>query len=183
MDCMTTRISDATRDNAIDIVQRAYAEGRINEPELEHRLDLILKASSAQQLRLAIADLPASPRTLAPVQPATTAGLASSSTDAAALIHFTGLFSGPIGPGLAWLATKSGSAVNREATKALNYQILAAAGFIVGGILSILGFGFPVFLWSIGWMALTIISVVKANRGEDWENPLTQITGFRPIKY
>lgn len=181
---MTTSISDTIREKAIDIVQRAYAEGRINEPELEHRLGLILEANSPQQLRMAIADLPAPPRTLAPTQPGTaTAGLASSSTDAAALIHFTGLFSGPIGPGLAWLATKNGSVVNREAAKALNYQILAAAGFIAGGMLSFLGLGFPLFLWTIGWMALTIISVVKANRGEDWENPLTQITGFRPITY
>lgn len=181
---MTTSISDTTREKAIDIIQRAYAEGRINEPELEHRLDLILEASSPQQLRMAIADLPAPPRTLAPTQPGTTtAGLASSSTDAAALIHFTGLFSGPIGPCLAWLATKNGSVVNREAAKALNYQILAAAGFVVGGMLSFIGLGFPLFLWTAGWMALTIISVVKANRGEDWENPLTQITGFRPITY
>ena len=181
---MTTSISDTIREKAIDIVQRAYAEGRINEPELEHRLGLILEANSPQQLRMAIADLPAPPRTLAPTQPGAVAtGLASSSTDTAALIHFTGLFSGPIGPGLAWLATKNGSVVNREAAKALNYQILAAAGFVVGGMLSFLGLGFPLFLWTIGWMALTIISVVKANRGEDWENPLTQITGFRPITY
>ena len=181
---MTTSISDTIREKAIDIVQRAYAEGRINEPELEHRLGLILEANSPQQLRMAIADLPTPPRALTPTQPGAVAtGLASSSTDTAALIHFTGLFSGPIGPGLAWLATKNGSVVNREAAKALNYQILAAAGFVVGGILSFIGLGFLLFLWTAGWMALTIISVVKANRGEDWENPLTQITGFQPITY
>jgi len=101
----------------------------------------------------------------------------------AALIHFSGLFSGPIGPGLAWLATKKNSTVNREAAKALNYQILAVAGFAVAMLLSIIGFGIPAFLWSAGCLALTIISAVKASRGEDWENPLTQITGFRPIAY
>ena len=55
----TSNISDVSREKAIEIVQRAYAEGRINEPELEHRLDLILEAGSQQQLRLAVADLPA----------------------------------------------------------------------------------------------------------------------------
>ena len=101
----------------------------------------------------------------------------------AALIHFSGLFSGPIGPGLAWLVTKKNSTVNREAAKALNYQLLAIAGFVAAMVLSIIGFGIPAFLWSVGCLALTIISAVKASRGEDWENPLTQITGFRPITY
>lgn len=180
----TPNISDTAREKAIELVQRAYAEGRINEPELEHRLDLILEASSQQQLRLAVADLPAPPQTLAPAQSlAAVPRPTTSSTDMAALIHFSGLFSGPIGPGLAWLATKKNSTVNREAAKALNYQILAVAGFAVAMLLSIIGFGIPAFLWSAGCLALTIISAVKASRGEDWENPLTQITGFRPIAY
>ena len=181
---ITPNISDTAREKAIELVQRAYAEGRINEPELEHRLDLILEAGSQQQLRLAVADLPAPPQTLAPAQSlAAVPRPTTSSTDMAALIHFSGLFSGPIGPGLAWLATKKNSTVNREAAKALNYQILAVAGFAVALLLSIIGFGIPAFLWSAGCLALTIISAVKASRGEDWENPLTQITGFRPIAY
>ena len=180
----TPNISDTVREKAIELVQRAYAEGRINEPELEHRLDLILEAGSQQQLRLAVADLPAPPQTLASAQSlAAVPRPTTSSTDMAALIHFSGLFSGPIGPGLAWLATKKNSTVNREAAKALNYQILAVAGFAVAMLLSIIGFGIPAFLWSAGCLALTIISAVKASRGEDWENPLTQITGFRPIAY
>ncbi len=180
----TPNISDTAREKAIELVQRAYAEGRINEPELEHRLDLILEAGSQQQLRLAVADLPAPPQTLAPAQSlAAVPRPTTSSTDMAALIHFSGLFPGPIGPGLAWLATKKNSTVNREAAKALNYQILAVAGFAVALLLSIIGFGIPAFLWSAGCLALTIISAVKASRGEDWENPLTQITGFRPIAY
>lgn len=180
----TPNISDTAREKAIELVQRAYAEGRINEPELEHRLDLILEAGSQQQLRLAVADLPAPPQTLAPAQSlAAVPRPTTSSTDMAALIHFSGLFSGPIGPGLAWLATKKNSTVNREAAKALNYQILAVTGFAVALLLSIIGFGIPAFLWSAGCLALTIISAVKASRGEDWENPLTQITGFRPIAY
>lgn len=180
----TPNISDTAREKAIELVQRAYAEGRINEPELEHRLDLILEAGSQQQLHLAVADLPAPPQTLAPAQSlAAVPRPTTSSTDMAALIHFSGLFSGPIGPGLAWLATKKNSTVNREAAKALNYQILAVAGFAVALLLSIIGFGIPAFLWSAGCLALTIISAVKASRGEDWENPLTQITGFRPIAY
>lgn len=180
----TPNISDTAREKAIELVQRAYAEGRINEPELEHRLDLILEAGSQQQLRLAVADLPAPPQTLAPAQSlAAVPRPTTSSTDMAALIHFSGLFSGPIGPGLAWLATKKNSTVNREAAKALNYQILAVAGFAVALLLSSIGFGIPAFLWSAGCLALTIISAVKASRGEDWENPLTQITGFRPIAY
>ena len=36
---------------------------------------------------------------------------------------------------------------------------------------------------SSGIGSISIISAVKASRGEDWENPLTQITGFRPITY
>lgn len=180
---MTTQsISDTTRENAIALIQRAYAEGRINEPELEHRLSLILEASSVQQLRMTIADLPASPQMVTSTEPRIAVTRSrNSTTDAAALIHFSGLLSGPIGPGLAWAMTEKDSIANREAAKALNYQLLFMIGFIATGLLSIFALGLPVSLWSLGWLAVTIVSAIKASRGEDWENPLTQITGFRPI--
>ena len=99
---MTTQsISETVRENAINLVQRAYTEGRIDESELEHRLNLILEASSYQQVRMAVADLPAQSRGMAPTRFHATAPTPTrSSTDAAALVHFSGLFSGPIGPGL-----------------------------------------------------------------------------------
>ena len=183
MEYMSTQtFSESTRESAVKIVQRAYADGRINEPELEHRLSLIFEATSYPQLRLALADLPAPTPVQVPSAFRTaTPTAARSSFDMASLVHFSGLVSGPIGPGVAWLATKGNPSLNRETAKALNFQLLAMAGFIASGVLGLIGLRFLIPLWPITWASLTIISTVKASRGEDWQNPLTQITGFRPV--
>ena len=96
MEYMSTQtFSESTRESAVKIVQRAYADGRINEPELEHRLSLIFEATSYPQLRLALADLPAPTPVQVPSAFRTaTPTAARSSFDMASLVHFSGLVSG-----------------------------------------------------------------------------------------
>ncbi|MDO5092824.1 MAG: DUF1707 and DUF4870 domain-containing protein [Propionibacteriaceae bacterium] len=175
-------ISDNTRDRAIELLQRAYAEGRINESELEHRLDLVFTATTYPQVRLALQDLPAPVPALAKSQTVKTPSRPSTApADKAAFVHLSGLISGPVGPGIAWLLTAKDSQLNAEAAKALNFQVLSVILFAGGAVLSWIAFGLPVFLWGIAWVILTVIDGLKAGRGEAWENPVTQITGFRPI--
>ena len=180
-------INNTVKDRAIELLQNAYAEGRINEPELERRLDLVMTATSYPQLRLAVQDIPAPTPSLssAPQRPSPSPrpGVPSPrSADKAAFVHLSGLISGPVGPGIAWALTDKKSALNREAVKALNFQILSVIAFAGGTFLSWIGFSFPISIWTIIWLILTVVGGIKASRGEDWENPATQITGFRPIK-
>ena len=178
-------ISDSIRDRAIELLQRAYAEGRINESELEYRLDLVFTATTYPQVRLALQDLPAPvpapPKSHTPNVIPRTGRPSTGSTDKAAFVHLSGLISGPVGPGIVWLLTAKGAQLNAEAVKALNFQILSLILFVGGAVLSWIAFGLPLFLWGIAWVVLTVVDGLKASRGEAWENPVTQITGFRAV--
>lgn len=169
-------LHESTINVAVDRVQRAFVDGRIDEPELERRLDLILTATGHAQLRLALEGLPA-----APVPAATPAPVRNQDHPASALIHLSGLISGPILPGVAHLASQPGSPARRASTDALNFQLLSVGIFVATMLLGWLGLGAPRVVWGLTWAALTIVAAVKAHRGKRWENPLTRLTGFRPV--
>ncbi|SEG88501.1 protein of unknown function [Nonomuraea solani] len=48
----------ADRERAVELVQQAYADGRLDPAELEQRLELALTAASSQELAPILADLP-----------------------------------------------------------------------------------------------------------------------------
>ncbi|MEU8360247.1 DUF1707 domain-containing protein [Nonomuraea sp. NPDC048882] len=58
MNPATARVSDGDRDRAVELVQQAYADGRLDQEELERRLERALGAGSVQELELVVADLP-----------------------------------------------------------------------------------------------------------------------------
>ncbi|MFI7696603.1 DUF1707 domain-containing protein [Nonomuraea sp. NPDC049655] len=51
-------VSGADRERAVELVQQAYADGRLDPGELERRLELALTATSARELAPIVADLP-----------------------------------------------------------------------------------------------------------------------------
>ncbi|MER6581432.1 DUF1707 domain-containing protein [Nonomuraea sp. NPDC001023] len=51
-------VSGADRERAVELVQQAYADGRLDPAELERRLELALTATSARELEPIVADLP-----------------------------------------------------------------------------------------------------------------------------
>ncbi|GAA2205051.1 DUF1707 domain-containing protein [Nonomuraea monospora] len=53
-----TRVTDLDRDRAVELVQQAYADGRLDPAELEARLERALTATSACELTPVVADLP-----------------------------------------------------------------------------------------------------------------------------
>ncbi|UBU08717.1 DUF1707 SHOCT-like domain-containing protein [Nonomuraea gerenzanensis] len=53
-----THVSDLDRDRAVELVQQAYADGRLDPAELEVRLERALTATSSQELAPVVADLP-----------------------------------------------------------------------------------------------------------------------------
>jgi hypothetical protein len=51
-------VPDRERDRAVELVQQAYADGRLGPVELEQRLELALTATSSHELEPVVADLP-----------------------------------------------------------------------------------------------------------------------------
>ncbi|TMR16594.1 DUF1707 domain-containing protein [Nonomuraea turkmeniaca] len=58
MNHAAAHLTDRDRDSAVELVQQAYADGRLNPAELEQRLELALTATSAQELEPIVGDLP-----------------------------------------------------------------------------------------------------------------------------
>ncbi len=58
MNPATARVSDGDRDRVVELVQQAYADGRLDQEELERRLERALTSVSLQELDLVTADLP-----------------------------------------------------------------------------------------------------------------------------
>ncbi|MEV4397833.1 DUF1707 domain-containing protein [Nonomuraea sp. NPDC049607] len=51
-------VSGADRERAVELVQQAYADGRLDPAELERRLELALTATSSHELAPIVGDLP-----------------------------------------------------------------------------------------------------------------------------
>ncbi|MFI7643708.1 DUF1707 domain-containing protein [Nonomuraea sp. NPDC049400] len=51
-------VSGLNRERAVELVQQAYADGRLDLAEMEQRLELALTAASSQELAPILADLP-----------------------------------------------------------------------------------------------------------------------------
>lgn len=182
---MAENIQQRVVDRAVEIVQSAYVDGRIDESEMEHRLDLIITAKDPAQLRLAVADLPRPTVSApAPLQPTTAVVTPAGKTDErtlAMLAHLSAFVAGPVGPAIAFGVAPNGGLLKREAAKALDFQLLGILGGIATAIFgAISGLGLVPLLWMLVWFGLTIKGAISANRGEDWQNPLNTWLSFRP---
>lgn len=187
------RVSDQERNAAITVIQAAYADGRLDEPNLERRLDLALNARTRLELNQCLEGLggnrPQSPfATPTPpvLHPGFSGAFAVSRTHGegpvAGLTHLSALPFGPFGPGAVWLFSGQGTAVKREAAKALNFQVIAwVIGAVLGIAAGIFNLGFLAGIWGFAWFALTVVSGVKAWKGEDWDNPVTAIVDKRLV--
>ncbi len=185
-------ITEMQRDHAERLLHQAHRNGQITTPDFERRFTQAMNASRSGQLAGAIANIPA-PVTQALVQvhnqyrgyqrqQASAMALPEQANQTAMWAHLSGLISGPVGPGLFYLTARQGSVVRKQAAKAFNFQVAALIVLIVAGIvLSMLGLGtLGNILWA-GWLALTVIGGVKANRGEAWENPLHNYVKVTPL--
>lgn len=194
--CMSTstnmRVSDQERNVAVSAIQSAYAEGRLDESNLERRLDLALNARTRLELNQSLEGLvrprPQTPFA-APTMPLVHRDLAGTALQrthvdgpVAGLTHLSALPFGPFGPGAVWLFSGQDTAVRREAAKALNFQVIAwVIGAVLGIAAGIFNLGFLAGTWGVAWFVLTVVSGVKAWQGDDWENPVTSIVGKRLV--
>lgn len=93
----------------------------------------------------------------------------------AMLAHLSGIVLLVVGPLIVLLVQgPKDENVKRQATEALNWQILVAIGFVVGWILTAVSLGllfFIPFLVLIAGDVFMVIGGIKANSGEDYRYP------------
>ncbi|WP_020098573.1 MULTISPECIES: DUF4870 domain-containing protein [unclassified Microbacterium] len=94
----------------------------------------------------------------------------------ATLTHLSGIFTGWVGPLVAYLVLRDrGPFVRAHTAAALNFQLTMLIASIVGAILILIGIGLLILLVVyVLLIVIAIIGAVKANQGQ-WYNPLVTI--------
>ncbi|MFC4564094.1 DUF1707 and DUF4870 domain-containing protein [Nocardiopsis mangrovi] len=178
------RLTHAERDAVADRLRDAYANGQLDEDELEERLGLALRAKVGSELTPLLLDLQPGPA----AEPAPPAGGAAPAADgrlsgADRLMAFAGHASGYfsfVGPLVMLLASRDSSRfVRRHAMEALNYQITFAVASVV--LLGLYWLIVPAIAWVLmllGWCFMPMVAGLMALLGGGWRYPFT----WRPVK-
>lgn len=193
---LTEPISPAQRDSATRWLSAAYADGRMNKPEFDLRLEQALAAQTRGEMDVAFAGLtqeklldldPPGYRTGRVMPADTRRGVAMTTptgTAGALLAHLSSFFLWFIGPVLVRAFTAKGSFSHKEAAKAFNWQLASLIGFVVVGVVTgVLGrTGDHIgALVSLLWFVLTVIGCVKAAQGQEWTNPVMRVLHWHPM--
>lgn len=182
-------VSDEQRDRAVDWLQRAYADGRLTEIELDQRLDQVFAARTRKDLNLAFYGLvQPSPSQALGVHPAY-APLVSPQAQAVAgrgvgaFSYFSALFTWVFGPLIGYIVAPQGSEAKRHAGQAFDFTLFSTGAMFAGGILAAIWepLGIVVGMVALAWFVLTIVGGAKAASGEPWDNPLLKLVPFRVL--
>lgn len=163
------RVTQAERDQVVDLLKDAYADGRLDHDEFELRVHLAMTAKTRGELAVLPADLK-------PMPAATTGGgrrtdaaiVASDGNDRmlAALAHGSGYLFSFVGPLLfLLLGTRNREFVRRHAAAALNFQLTVLLVVIVT-------FGVGAVLYAVTWI-LAGIGALAALAGRPFHYPWT----------
>lgn len=179
-------VSKQDRDGAEQRLREAHRLGRMNPAEFEARMSRVIAAERLDELAAAVdGPLPSAPsdygyRAQEPSGPFTGAVLPARSggdrsTVMATLAHLSPFLFWLFGPLVFWAISRTGSYAKREAAKAFNWQLVAAAFGLAAAAIGWLlpGDGNPVArIWTVIWVVLTVVGAVGAARGKDWRNPV-----------
>ncbi|TMR37425.1 DUF1707 and DUF4870 domain-containing protein [Actinomadura geliboluensis] len=152
------RVSDAERESAIQRLQHAYAEGRLDEDEFDMRVQLAITSKTRSQLGGVTRDL--EPVRPAPVAEAVT-GEDRMLAAAAHAVAVPTLFVGPLV--LMLLSGKRSEYVRRQAAEAVNFQVTLL-------LLTIVTFGVGGIVYAVAWV-LSAIAAVYALTGGTFRYP------------
>ncbi len=158
-------ISDTQRDRAVAHLQTQYAQGVIDEAELDRRLDMALEARDRAQLNSSLQGLARiAPQVLTRPSP----GAPSPAENVGAgLVHLSAFITWCIGPAIAKAVAVPGTRMWWEAGRALSLQMmLGAIGFLSVLMAIVLGAGHLVAIAWLIWVAGTIVAAVRAFNGQ-----------------
>jgi uncharacterized protein len=173
------RVSTAERDRAVDMLQTAFAEGRIDATELDTRIGTALAAVHRSDLAEALRGLPIPEPTATPTPPMTRPTSVPDGEDRllSAVAHWSGFFTLFVGPAII-AATKGRTSpyVREQAMEATNFQITFLGAVISLGLLTavtfgLAGLGFPVVIF--GWLGLMGVGGLAAAAGNRWRYPIS----------
>lgn len=144
------RVSNAERDQVVERLQEAYAEGRLDHDEFDMRTHLAMTSKTRRDLDAVLLDLQ-------PVQagrgraPAAIGGAPSSEDRMlAAVAHGLGYFTLFVGPLIMMLTAGRRSAfVRAHAKEALNFQLTVL-------LITIVTFGLGSILYAITWIVAAV---------------------------
>ncbi|MFB9836827.1 DUF1707 and DUF4870 domain-containing protein [Actinoallomurus acaciae] len=158
------RVSHAEREPVVERLQQAYAEGRLDKPELDLRLHLAMTAKTHDDLAAVLSDL-APPPAPVPV-PASPADPTAEQRLLAALAHVLGIATLFVGP-LVMMCTRARRSpyVRHHIASALNFQLTLLAVTVVT-----LGIGAVVY--AVAW-AVGLVAAFLALAGTPFRYPFT----------
>ncbi|WP_066374557.1 DUF1707 and DUF4870 domain-containing protein [Herbidospora mongoliensis] len=170
------RVSDADRDQVVEHVKAAYAEGRLDKDEMDLRLDHAMTAQTHADLMPIMADLyNRVPTAMSYPKPHDEPARAVDATDrvagaAAHLITLTGLF--VVGPLIMLLtAGRTSPYVRRQAMEALNFHLTVFGATILLPF-TIVGIVLVPLFWVLG-IVLSIVGGASALVDGEFRYPLT----------
>lgn len=179
-------ISEPDRLQAAAKLRAAYIDGRLTAQEYDCRVGAVYNAATRVELDAAFGGV-AGPR----VQPHLGQVVAPRRMPVAArdphlvpaLVHWSGLFTMPVIPAIAYATATKGSELRREAGRALNTQINFLILFALAAILTTVT-GIPHLddLVGVLWFVITVVGGFKAKNGESWEWGPMRRHGVHPIK-
>lgn len=165
------RVSDRERDTVVRLLHDAYADGRLDDRELDVRTDQALTARTYSELQVPLHDL------VRPAPPPRVASRCVPGSDrlAATLTHLSGYAASFVVPLIIYLVEgREQSYLRAQAAQAANFQLTFLLANIVLGVASVLLF--PVLLFPIiwvAWLVLPLVGGVASAAGARFEYPLT----------
>ncbi|GLZ05763.1 hypothetical protein Acsp03_32290 [Actinomadura sp. NBRC 104412] len=144
------RVSDAERDQVVERLQEAYAEGRLEHDEFDMRMHLAMTSKTR-------GDLAAVTRDLAPVRSVArppSGSVTGEDRMLAALAHGAGIATLFVGPLVLMLTSGKRSAyVRRHAVEAVNFQLTLL-------LVTIVTFGIGAIVYAVSWAVAAVAAVV-----------------------
>jgi uncharacterized protein len=181
------RVSDTERDLAVEMLQAAFADGRIDHVELDRRIGEALAATDRADLSHALRGLPLAgrahdtgprPPTVPDRAVGTYAGGPAPTAEErtwALIAHWSGivtLFVGPVV--IAMTKGKSSRFIRAQAYESTNFQVAFLAAIIVLGLVTAMTFGIAGVLYgplAMAWLLLTGVGGLSAAAGNRWRYP------------
>jgi uncharacterized protein len=179
------RVSDAERDQAVEMLQAAFADGRIDHAELDRRIGEALAATYRADLSHAMRGLPLAGRANGLDHPVGGGRTVETRTRELALTpeertwaliaHWSGVVTLFVGPVLiAMTKGKTSRFVRAQAYESTNFQVSFLAAIIVLGLATAMTFGIAGILYAplaMAWLLLTGVGGLSAAVGNRWRYP------------
>ncbi|WP_067491614.1 DUF1707 and DUF4870 domain-containing protein [Actinomadura hibisca] len=154
------RVGDAEREAAVERLQNAYAEGRLEHQEFDMRVHLAMTAKTRDELALVERDLAPAVKGTA----LTTGEISGEDRALAAAAHGLGYVTLFVGPLVLMLTSgKRSEFVRRQAAEALNFQLTLL-------LITIVTFGIGGVLYAVSWIAAGIAALLTLT-GQDFRYP------------